>query len=203
MRKLYRDEGDQNAVREINWAYDKALADFRQQSSTGWRKAFFWLRNLLYDRLAGHGHKLFRVVPWIGVCMVLFLGWSSFSYHHGAIVPTASRVYMSTCYLESDKPCEGWELHERALILPNGIPNPLTNTAPLQLPVGYPAFHSVLYTLDTFIPFADLHQEAYWTVTDDGPWGEVARVIFSIFMGLGGVLSAIFAAAMFGLIRKG
>ena len=66
--------------------------------------------------------------------------------------------------------CKGWKLYLRALY-GGGAPQPLIDTPPLPIPEGYPAFHSFLYTLDTFIPFADLPQEAYWTVTDDGPWG--------------------------------
>lgn len=198
LRKLYRDEGDLDAVREINWAYDKAKADFQQQTATGMRKAFLWLRNVLYDRIAGHGHKLFRVVPWIGATMVLFLLWAAFAYHQGSIVPTSERVYTNTCYLNPQTSCTGWTVEVRAMAWPPA----LQATPALQIPDGYPAFHSVLYTLDTFIPFADLHQERYWTVTDDGPWGEATRIIFSIFIGLGGILSAIFAAAMLSLIRK-
>jgi len=200
-RKAYRDEGDTAAARQINMAYDAAQAQFQLESARPLLKPLIWLRNVLYDKLAGHGHNLFRVVPWMALCMVVFFGWSSFAYHHGSIAPTASRIYMSACYLNLDKTCEGWELHPRAVSIP-GMSQPLLNTPPLRLPEGYPAFHAVLYTLDTFIPFADLHQENYWTVTDDGPWGEWMRAIFSVFVGLGGVLSAIFAAGMFSLIRK-
>ena len=189
IRKLYRDEGDTEAVRQINWAYDKAKADFNFQTA-GWLfKPLIGLKNFLYDKLAGHGHNLFRVVPWIGVTMVLFLVWAGAAYHVGSIVPTNARVYMNTCYLHPDTPCDGWTKETRGDRL-------------VQMPDGYPAFDPILYTLDTFIPFADLHQERYWTVTDNGPWGEAARVVFSIFIGLGGVLSAIFAAAMLSLIRK-
>jgi len=110
---------------------------------------------------------------------------------------------MNECFLglKAIEDCPGWENHERVVKIASA-PDPLMHSAPLTLPAGYPAFHSFLYTLDTFIPFADLHQENYWTVTDDGPWGEWMRAIFSVFIGLGGVLSAIFAAAMFSLIRK-
>lgn len=201
-RKVYRDEGDANAVRQVNMAYDAAKARFQFETAHGVLKPLVWLRNVLYDKLAGHGHNLFRVVPWMGLCMVVFLAWVSFAYHHGSIVPTASRIYMNTCYLDLTKTdCAGWELHPRAFYV-GGAPQPLIDTPPLRIPEGYPAFHSFLYTLDTFIPFADLHQENYWTVTDDGPWGEWMRAIFSVFIGLGGVLSAIFAAGMFSLIRK-
>lgn len=201
-RKVYRDEGDADAVRQINMAYDAAKARFAFETAHGVLKPFVGLRNVLYDKLAGHGHNLFRVVPWMALCMAVFFAWASFAYHHGSIVPTASRIYMNTCYLDlNDTNCQGWELHPRSVYV-GGAPQPLIDTPPLRVPEGYPAFHAFLYTLDTFIPFADLHQEAYWTVTDDGPWGEWMRAIFSVFIGLGGVLSAIFAAGMFSLIRK-
>ena len=189
IRKLYRDLGDMDAVREINWAYDQAKARFDYETAKGLKKPLIGVRNFFYDRLAGHGHKLFRVVPWILGTMAAFLLWSGFAYHQGSMVPTNPRVYMHTCYLNPETPCDGWKLDPRG-------------DRVLQIPNGYPAFHPILYTLDTFIPFADLHQEAYWTVTDRGPWGEWTRLIFSIFIGLGGVLSAIFAAAMLSLIRK-
>ncbi len=203
IRKLYRDEGDLDAVREINWAYDKAKAEFDFDTAAGLKKAWYWGRNGLYDKLAGHGHKLFRVVPWIIGTMVLFWIWAFGAYHTAHIVPTSSRIYMNECYLGTKalKDCPGWEYHSRGWHLEGG-PNPVIDAPPVPLPDGYPAFHSFLYTIDTFVPFADLHQESYWTVTDDGPWGEWMRAIFSAFMAIGGILSAIFAAAMFSLIRK-
>jgi len=205
IRKLYRDLGDTDAVCQINMAYDTAMAQFDFKMAGPMFKPFIGLRNVLYDKLAGYGHNLFRVVPWILICMVLFLAWSSFSYHQGSIAPTAPHVYMNTCYLNIDTPCKGWEYHTRAVMFPdifNTVPNPLRDTPVLQLPGGYPGFHSILYTLDTFIPFANLQQEEYWTIIDDGPWGEVTRMIFSVFISLGSVLSTIFAAAMLSLIRK-
>lgn len=203
-KNAFRKDGNIDALRQINMAYDEALARFVYQTTQTIWKPFIGIRNFLYGRLTGYGHDLFRVWPWILGCMLLFWAWAFFAYHTEHIVPTASRVYMNDCYLGT-KPltdCPGWENHSRELRLPER-PAAVIDSKPVVLPDGYPAFHSFLYTLDTFVPFADLHQEAYWTVTDDGPWGEWMRAIFSAFMALGGIFSAIFAAAMLSLIRKG
>lgn len=201
-RKVYRDEGDADAVRQVNMAYDAAKAQFQVQTANRVRKLIVGPFYVLYDKLMGYGHDLFRVWPWILGCMAVFFVWSWFAYHQGAITPTASRIFMNECYFDLSKSnCNGWELHERTVYVGNA-PDPLIDTLPMRLPQGYPAFHSALYTLDTFIPFADLHQENYWTVTDDGPWGEWMRAIFTAFIALGGSLSAIFAAGMLNLIRK-
>ena len=66
----------------------------------------------------------------------------------------------------------------------------------------YPAFSPITYSIDSFIPFVNLHQEEYW-LPSTKRWGG-AFVLWWLWLHIsaGWILSTILAAALAGLIKK-
>ena len=89
--------------------------------------------SVILDVMIGHGYKPYKIIPW-GAVFVL-LGWALFYHGHeaGRMVPVDEGAYASAEYRQTGKP-----------------------------PAGYPAFNAFVYSLDTFLPIVDLHQETYW-----------------------------------------
>jgi hypothetical protein len=94
----------------------------------------------------------------------------------------------------------------------------MRRTWPESIPVSgevpsYERLHPLLYSLDVFLPFVNLHQEHYWWPDADaeGDWsvfgqrlkisGRVLRYYFWLQIIAGWLLSAIFLAGVTGLIR--
>ena len=94
----------------------------------------------------------------------------------------------------------------------------MRRTWPESIPISgevpsYERLHPLLYSLDVFLPFVNLHQEHYWWPDADaeGEWtivgqrvkisGQVLRYYFWMQIIAGWLLSAIFLAGVTGLIR--
>jgi hypothetical protein len=94
----------------------------------------------------------------------------------------------------------------------------MRRTWPESIPISgevpsYERLHPLLYSLDVFLPFVNLHQEHYWWPDADaeGEWsvfgqrvkisGRVLRYYFWLQIIAGWLLSAIFIAGVTGLIR--
>ena len=94
----------------------------------------------------------------------------------------------------------------------------MRRTWPESIPISgdvpsYERLHPLLYSLDVFLPFVNLHQEHYWWPDADaeGEWtifgqrvkisGRVLRYYFWMQIIAGWLLSAIFLAGVTGLIR--
>ncbi|MFQ5508535.1 MAG: hypothetical protein ACE5FN_04265 [Leptospirillia bacterium] len=78
-------------------------------------------------------------------------------------------------------------------------------------PAGYPAFQSLVYSVDTFFPIVDLHQEKYWLpekahgcFVDQGgtPCSWFYRGYLWFHIAAGWVLTTLFVAGLSGLVRK-
>ena len=79
---------------------------------------------------------------------------------------------------------------------------------------SYEELHPLLYSLDLFLPFVNLHQEHYWwpNATMSGDWTVLGRTIavrgsvlrYYLWMQIvaGWLLSAIFIAGITGLVRN-
>jgi len=70
------------------------------------------------------------------------------------------------------------------------------------LPPEYPRFNALAYSVDSLIPFVDLHQENYWEPKSDGLWGGFLRLYFWLHIASGWVLATIAAAGLAGVIKK-
>ena len=62
---------------------------------------------------------------------------------------------------------------------------------------GYPVFRPVAYSMDTFLPLVDLHQEKYWTPKD----GLVKKLYLPIHILAGWVVTTLAAVSVTGLVR--
>lgn len=200
LKKVLRQEADYEGLTKVSIEYEDVFRAYWSMTIKSWlfRQAYI-AGSAVYRSIAGYGHKLFRVIPSMIIVVAFFWLWSFGAYHSGYIVPAKESVYMDICYpngIQASGTCHaGWEDHVRGFSW-------LLSAPPIALPKNYPAFHSAIFTIDTFVPFADLHQESFWTVSDDGQWGETHRNIFLIFIILGGVLSTVFAAGLLSLIKK-
>ncbi|MBI4277530.1 MAG: hypothetical protein HY660_03655 [Armatimonadetes bacterium] len=70
------------------------------------------------------------------------------------------------------------------------------------LPRDYPAFQAVVYSLDTFLPIINFHQDAYWLATTDKPYGWIVRLYLWLHIALGWLFSTLAVAGITGLVRK-
>jgi hypothetical protein len=68
--------------------------------------------------------------------------------------------------------------------------------------IDYPPFSALGYTLDTAVPFVDLHQEALWIPDAAAGWpGFAARVWLYFHIALGWGITALFAASVTGVVK--
>ncbi len=66
----------------------------------------------------------------------------------------------------------------------------------------YPAFNSIVYSADAFVPLVSLHQEEYWTPSGSSKWGWFVKNIYLPFhIATGWVITTLFAASFTRLMR--
>ncbi len=91
-------------------------------------------------------------------------------------------------------------------------------TKEIKKSTEYQAFNPFVYSVDTFVPFIDLHQKNYWLPSSTGqdsmkpedktarlikkPYGFWVRIYFWLHIVLGWIFSTLAAASLTGLIRK-
>ncbi|MEP3630993.1 MAG: hypothetical protein ABJN04_13420 [Hyphomicrobiales bacterium] len=144
---------------------------------------WFWV--FLFGVLAGYGYYPSRVIFW-SISMVT-VGTLLFSAQqdNGNIVPNSARLL--------------------AVEWKDAAASHKTSQydAFFQLVPDHPKFHPFGYALDTFIPLIDLGQEKYWTVVKKGKDGKSKpQPLVWLYIALGWVFSAIFAASITGLVKK-
>lgn len=133
--------------------------------------------------LLDYGYKPHYRALMIGTVLML-LGWLMFLLGSSAdlMSPTRERVYMDQLYIDSR-----------------------------HVPADYPVFNPVVYSIDSFIPFINLHQEEYWLpnasrsctlLANELPCGAGLRLYMWLHIGLGWVLATLFAVGLTGLVRK-
>lgn len=133
--------------------------------------------------LLDYGYKPHHRALLLGTILMLF-GWLLFQLGAGAelMSPTRERVYMSPAYQHS-------------------------RTAPAD----YPALNPLVYSIDAFIPFVNLHQEEYWLPNANRscqfgsrtlPCGALLRAYMWLHISMGWILATLFAVGLTGLVRK-
>jgi hypothetical protein len=129
------------------------------------------------DKVVGYGYSPWRAL--IPMTAFILFGWLLFAAadRYGHMVPAKERVYMDREYKDTH-----------------------------VLPTDYPHLQPLVYSIDLFLPFVDLHQEDYWTPTDqrgqNRRLGHFAKVWRWVHIGLGWVLSALFVAGITGLVKR-
>ena len=79
------------------------------------------------------------------------------------------------------------------------------------VPADYPDFNALVYSIDAFVPFVDLHQEEFWLPNANRrcslnehsvPCGAWLRAYHWFHIGMGWVLATLFAVGLTGLVKK-
>ena len=185
--KVYREAGHLADAREMGIAKEDA---YRKQGGLGW-----WHRAwLLFAKWTiAYGYKPWRAGVWIFYAVML--AWMVFNsaYHQGYMRPAKERVFIHDCFNGEAKTgqCSAWI--ERKL---------KWRAEPLRMPEDYPAFNGLMYSLDTFFPFVDFHQEAYWLPFAGDRFGWFFRLWLWVHIIAGWVLSTMAVAGLTGLIKK-
>ncbi len=138
--------------------------------------------NWFLGKIIAHGYKPWKAFLYILFFVILGAGFFSWADSEGIMQPSKERIYLDSKFIETQ-----------------------------HLPDRYPHFNPFMYSVDTFFPFVDLHQEDYWLPSTSypatkyllgEPWGVYFRIYLWIHIILGWVLSAFAVAALTGLTRK-
>ena len=150
-----------------------------------------------WDVVAGYGYRPARTLAW--AFLIVVIGWGAFAYgdKNGRIIPHQPVILASSKYqygrIPSEKP---------------------TETVRRKFP-GYPEFNPLLFSLDIFVPFFNLHQEPFWYPAPDGGrpnwWAKpkndgislwfLLEAWYWIQIGAGWVLTSLFLLSVTGLLR--
>ena len=126
----------------------------------------------LLDWTVGYGYKPFRVIWWM--VGIFVLGCITFRFGGG---------YMRRAQVSA---ADSVSVSAKA-----------EKSASSPAEVSYPPFCPFLYSLDVFVPLLQLHQTKYWL---PGSW--LLWSYFALHSLAGWVLTALFLAALTGLLRK-
>lgn len=185
--KVYREAGHLSDAREMGIAKEDAYR--KQGGLSWWHRA--WL--LFAKGTIAYGYKPWRAGVWI--LFAVMLAWMIFNsaYHQGYMRPAKERVFIHDCFngKAASEQCSAWI--ERKL---------KWRAEPLRAPEDYPAFNGLMYSLDTFFPFVDFHQEAYWLPFAGDRFGWFFRLWLWVHIIAGWVLSTMAVAGLTGLIKK-
>ncbi|MFB3136177.1 MAG: hypothetical protein ACE1Y3_10645, partial [Rhodospirillales bacterium] len=153
------------------------------------RRRRLWMGFL--RRTIRYGYEPWRALVYMAFTVVF--AWMVFfiSYHHGFMRPSKERVYIHDCYTKRGSSCKGWTSLDGRW-----------SKDQIQLPADYPEFNSFVYSIDTFLPIVDLHQENYWLPRGDGDWGWLFRLYLWLHIAVGWLLSTVAVFGLTGLIRK-
>jgi len=138
----------------------------------------------LYGATTGYGHRPLKA--WMWFLLFLALGWVSFGVGSSCGLITASRVR----------------------------PYPVNDDSKWRdVAEDYPKFNFIIYSIDTFVPIMNLHQEDYWLPNPNkGVFAHICSVPvssggflrlylwFHIFVGW--VMTTLFVVGLTGLIRS-
>ncbi len=153
------------------------------------RRRRLWMRFL--RATIRYGYEPWRALGYMA--FAVGFAWMVFSnaYHYGVMHPSKERVYLHDCYTGEASSCTGWTNFDRRW-----------SKEPIQLPADYPEFNSFVYSVDTFLPIVDLHQENYWLPRGDGDWGWFFRLYLWLHIAVGWLLSTVAVFGLTGIIKK-
>lgn len=160
-----------------------------------WRSSQPWGARRLWDAFKstflGYGHR-----PWplfVTIVAYLMVGWLVFAggYSKGVILPDIPPVYASADY----NTCLGTEPIET----PDRVEACLDDLFP-----EYMSFHAFVFSLDTFIPLVDLHQESAWEPRDhpDAWFGGMGyRIYYWLHIAFGWILTTLAVVVLSGVVK--
>ena len=138
----------------------------------------------VFGAVIGYGYRPWRAL-WIGL-FIIAVGCGAFSagWRCGLITPSNVDTYAAQDGAESGKIAE-----------------------------DYPTFNFIMYSIDTFVPIVDFHQEGYWLPNPNKGcmchvccipvrWGGLLRLYLWFHIAAGWLLTTLFAVGLTGLIRS-
>lgn len=126
--------------------------------------------NWLLKIIIGNGYKPLRALPWALAFIVLGFVFFWHGYKDGHIAPSRTTAH--------------WSEHYQAY----------------SLPESYPRFDAFFYSVDTFLPIVDLHQESYWLPNANrSSW---LRLYFWLHIALGWSLTTLFVLGFTKIVRR-
>ena len=125
----------------------------------------------------GHGYNLSRLFYPVYFCLIF--GWIFFlvGYYHGA---------MACVKVEPI----------------SGEANTTDNKTVASKPLGGQKFNSLIYSIDTFVPLVNLHQQDYWLPDATKRFGRILRMYLWFQIIMGWFCSTLAIAGIAGLVQK-
>jgi len=171
--------GRETDCRKVRIASEEARHDALAKEARGVWISTLRFRKWILKRTIGYGYEPYKALR--PIVLFWFLGMVLFGvgYCNGLIAPTDAKAYQ--CRNASGKP-----------------------------PPQYQPFNCVAYSVETFVPLLDLQQNKNWAPNPQlgakwlihfGP-GSLLRFYLWIHILAGWILSAMFGAALSGLIRR-
>lgn len=139
----------------------------------GWRRAGVWF----LGKTIGYGYETWRAFLMMLAMVILGAFLFDRAMALGIMVPAKERVLMDDRYKDPR-------------IVREWLP-------------AYPAFQPIAYSIDTFVPILNLHQESYWL--PDGakePFGWIYRAYLWLHIIVGWALTTVAVAGLTGLVKK-
>ena len=147
-----------------------------------------WLSDRFMRFVIGYGYRPQRCLLWM-VAVLALTGWFfHLAWEAGDMTPAAAPVLVS----------QGWA--------------EAVQTAPVHTAAAwgegagkdYETFHPLAYAFDLFVPLVDLGQTDAWgPSTERGPLGKIGWWLRWVLEIVGWVITALAAAAVTGLVRRG
>jgi len=132
---------------------------------------------------------------------VIGVGVFSTAYSSGAMIPGETRMLVNATWLECAGIEDGQKERKSVEVLK-------TLDCFLQKPPGrdYPRFNAFVYSLDTFVPILDLHQESAWMPqpmrAEEGSWAGWARGYLWVHIIFGWIFTTLAVLGFTGLVKK-
>ncbi|NEP83400.1 MAG: hypothetical protein F6K39_37840 [Okeania sp. SIO3B3] len=183
LAEVLKKEGDPDAATEILIHKER---DIRPKLN---RLSKFWNRFL--DITIAYGYKPTKALVWSSI--FISIGWNLFALGYDN--------------------CSNSISNNKCLFSPASEISPYTEeTNNKTIDIDYPEFNFWLYSLDTFIPIVDLHQQTYW-LPNSQKGEEIPLILFKVKAGrllrwylwvhiiFGWILTSLWVAGFSGLVR--
>ncbi len=93
------------------------------------------------------------------------------------------------------------DAHRHKIMVPSQVQ--VSDPTPYQMCAkSYPCLQPFVYSVDTFLPIVDLHQEKYWRPDENTIDGRLHRVYLWLHIMFGWLLSTVLVAGLTGLVKK-
>ncbi|MEW5729090.1 MAG: polymer-forming cytoskeletal protein [Pseudomonadota bacterium] len=188
LAKVFREMGRMEDYREVHIAKE-------------WRRMAFKKRRRR-EKHADPDFPLFsRAADWLGIVWGHLIGWTAgFGYKPWRVAWPMLLVILVGMAVFKDADRHRMMVPAKERVYMSDKP----------LPIQYPRFNALVYSMDVFFPIVDLHQEDYWQpsiktdTSEAGPkvFGRVARVYLWVHILLGWFLTALGVAGVTGLVKK-